>query len=100
MASKKQSSTVNTESPIETTVRELIPALDLQPWMDRATTMLQERPGVTIAAAVGTGFVLGVTLFSKLGRIVLAGAFGLAAELAMQKARASLAENGATNAQA
>ncbi len=91
MASKKQQPG-STESSVETTVRELIPSLDLQPWMDRATTMLQERPGVTIAAAVGTGFILGVTLFSKLGRIVLAGAFGLAAELAMQKARASLAE--------
>ncbi|MEO6950169.1 MAG: hypothetical protein ABI321_00045 [Polyangia bacterium] len=98
MASKKQSSPIASESSVETTVRELIPSLDLQPWMDRATTMLQERPAVTIGVAVGTGFVLGVTLFSKLGRIVLAGAFGLAAELAMQKARASLSEG--NNAQA
>lgn len=96
MASKKQSSPLSPESTIETTVRELIPALDLQPWMDRAATMLQERPGVTIGVAVGTGFVLGVTLFSKLGRIVLAGVLGLAAELAMQKARAALSDGSAT----
>jgi len=60
--------------------------------MERATEMLKARPGVTIAAAVGTGFVLGLTLFSKLGRIALIGALGVGTELLVQKARASFME--------
>ncbi len=87
---------MNTDG-IETNVREMLPRINLQPLIDRAQVLLQEQPGLTLAAAVGTGFVLGVTLFSKVGRMALAGMLGLGAELAIQKLRVSALEQNATS---
>lgn len=69
-------------------VTDMLKTIDVGPWLDRATEMLQARPAVTIGAAMGAGFVLGLTLFSKLGRVALIGALGLGTEVLMQKLRA------------
>jgi len=83
-------------SSVETTVREMLPRVNLKPLMERATAMMQENPGMTLAAAVGTGFVLGVTLFSRVGRMALEGVLGLGAELALQKIKMNYLEQQAT----
>jgi hypothetical protein len=81
---------------VETSVREMLPRVNLQPLIDRAQLLLKEYPGETLAAAVGTGFVLGVTLFSRVGRMALAGMLGLGAELAIQKLRTGYLEQRAS----
>lgn len=68
-------------------VTDLLKNVDVGPWLDRASAMLQARPAVTIGAAMGAGFILGLTLFSKLGRVALIGAIGLGTELALHKLR-------------
>lgn len=81
---------------VETRVREMLPRVNLQPLLDRAQILLKEYPGEMLAAAVGTGFVLGLTLFSRVGRMALAGMLGLGAELAIQKLRAGYFEQHAS----
>lgn len=77
---------------LQSQLRALVDKLELEPWLDRAGEMLKARPGVTIGVAVGTGFVLGLTLFSKIGRIALIGALGAGAELLLRRARVSMME--------
>ncbi len=75
------------DSAVGQTVTDLLKNLDVGPWLDRASHMLQARPAVTIGAAMGAGFVLGLTLFSKIGRVALIAALGLGTEVVMQKMR-------------
>jgi hypothetical protein len=88
MASKKHH---DSDEQHENTVTNLLKNVDVGPWLDRASEMLQARPAVTLGAAMGVGFVLGLTLFSKIGRIALIGAIGLGTEIAMQRLRTSAA---------
>jgi hypothetical protein len=78
---------------VHTTLRRMMPNVDVDAWMGRTGEMLKDRPGITIAAAVGTGFVLGLTLFSKIGRIALIGAMGLGTELLIQRARTAIQDD-------
>ena len=73
-----------------------IAGIDLSPWMERATEMLTARPGLTIGIAVGTGFILGLSTVSKLGRVLLVSALGLGADLVQKQIRAAM-ENGVAN---
>lgn len=67
-------------------------AHEVDPWMSRATAMLKARPAVTIAIAAGVGFALGLTVFTRLGRVAFLGAVGLGTELLLQRARAGRME--------
>ena len=62
--------------------------VDLSPLVQRAREMLVARPGLTIGVATGVGFLLGMSMVSKLGRVLLVGAMGIGAELLQAKMRA------------
>ncbi len=70
---------------IKSFISDLPPEFDPQRWLERATDMIQERPAVTLAVAVGTGVVLGMTLFNKLGRVLLIGTLGIATEVLLKR---------------
>jgi hypothetical protein len=69
-----------------------MPSLDAlkqhaRPLLERTTAMVQNRPYLTLGIAVSAGVLFGVSMFSRVGRIVLLGAMGLGAELLHQSVR-------------
>ena len=63
-----------------------------RPILERATKMLQRRPYLTVGVAVGAGFLMGVSVVGRFGRLVVLGVAGLGADLLREAARAQLAE--------
>jgi hypothetical protein len=63
-----------------------------RPLLDRATEMLQSRPYLTVGAAVGVGFLLGVSVVRRFGRLVVLSAAGLGSDLLREAAKAHLSE--------
>jgi hypothetical protein len=66
-----------------------------RPLLERATEMLQRRPYLTVGAAVGAGFLLGVSVVGRFGRLIVLGVASLGADLLREAARAKLTETSA-----
>jgi hypothetical protein len=69
--------------------QEVLPRIRNARFVERGMDLVQERPGTALAIALGTGVVLGATIFSRVGRFVFISALGVGAEIAMRRMKSS-----------
>ena len=70
-------------------LQEVLPRIRHTRWVERGIDLVQERPGTALAIALGTGVVLGATIFSRVGRLVFISALGVGAEIALRRMKSS-----------
>jgi hypothetical protein len=61
-----------------------------RPLLEHTVEMLKSRPYLTVGASVGVGFLLGVAVVGRFGRLVVMGAASLGAELLRDAAKEQL----------
>ena len=63
-------------------------SFQIRPWLERAEKMVQARPALTLGIAAGAGFLLGVSVLSRFGRVLLVSTLGIATDLLLASRRA------------
>ncbi len=91
MAQKKKTSS-QSESGIPVLEGAQLAGFDFSPWLARAKDMLVARPGLTLGIAAGAGFLLGLSVVSKVGRVLLVGAMGVGADLLQKRMKTAFFE--------
>ena len=69
--------------------QEILPRIKHTRLVERGIDFVQERPATALAIALGSGIVLGATMFSRLGRVVFVSALGVGVEIALRRMKSS-----------